>query len=100
MEKITKKKFREIIESSTTANIGRLPIKRFPLDKVDEFVTDERVASIEAPLWRTVKIKQTNSVMFSDESWLEFKSGAQYYQRGKLLFLHIPNWETIIYLVA
>lgn len=100
MEKITKKRFREIIESNTTANIGRLPIERFPLDKVDEFVTDERVASIEAPFWRTVEIKQTNSIMFSDKSWMEFKAGAQYYQRGKLLFLHLPNWQTMVYLVA
>lgn len=100
MEKITKKRFREIIENNKTANIGRLPIERFPLDKVDEFVTDERVAKIDAPFWRTVESKQTNSIMFSDKSWLEFKSGTQYYQRGNLLFMHIPNWQTIVYLVA
>lgn len=100
MEKITKKRFREIIENNTTALIGRLPIGRFPLDEVDEFVTDERVASLEAPFWRTVEIKQTNSIMFSDNAWLEFKAGAQYYQRDKLLFLHLPDWQTMVYLVA
>lgn len=100
MEKITKKKFREIIENNTTANIGRLPIGRFPLDKVDEFVTDERVASIEAPFWRTVQSKHTNHVYFSDKSRLDFKSGYEYFQRGKLLFVHIPNWQTMVYLVA
>lgn len=100
MEKITKKKFREIIENNTTAFIGRLPVERFPLDKVEEFVTDERVASIEAPFWRTVEAKQSNSIMFSDKAWVDFKAGTQYYQRGKLLFLHIPNWQTLVYLVA
>lgn len=100
MEKITKKKFREIIENNTTANIGNLPIGRFPLDKVDEFVTDERVAAIEAPFWRTVKSTHANHVYFSNNSRLNFAPGYEYFQRGKLLFLHIPNWQTIVYLVA
>lgn len=100
MNKITKKRFREIIENNKTALIGRLPIERFPLEEVDAFVSVERVASLEAPFWRTVEVKQTNSIMFSDEAWLEFKSGAQYYQRDNLLFLHLPNWQTMVYLVA
>lgn len=100
MEKITKKKFREIIENNTTAFIGRLPVERFPLDKVDEFVTDERVASLEAPFWRTVESKHANRVYFSDNSRFDFESGYEYFQRGKLLFVHIPNWQTLVYLVA
>lgn len=100
MEKITKKRFREIIENNTTANIGRLSVERFPLDKVEEFVTDERVASIEAPFWRTVTQRMSNGFIFSDNGRLDLQSGYEYFQRGKLLFLHIPDWQTIVYLVA
>lgn len=99
MERITKKGFREIIENNATANIGRLPADKFPLEKVDEFVTGERVAAIEAPFWRTVKVKGSRQVAFSDNSSFEFKAGAQYYQRDNLLFVHIPDWQTIVYLV-
>lgn len=100
MEKITKKRFREIIESNKTALIGNIQVNRMSLAEVDDFVTDERVKAIPNPQWRTVEIKQTNAVMFSNNSWMEFKAGAQYYQRGNILFLHLPNWQTMVYLVA
>lgn len=100
MEKITKKKFREIIENNKNALIGNFPVSKWTLEAVDEFATDERVNAITAPEWRVAVQKRSSSIIFSNGARLDFKSGDQYYQRGNLLFLHIADWQTMVYLVA
>lgn len=100
MEKITKKRFREIIESSTTALIGNINVNKMCLAEVDAFCTAERVNAIEAPLWRTATHKGANYTRFSNGSRLDYQSGQEYYQRDNLLFVFIPDWQTMVYLVA
>lgn len=100
MEKITKKRFREIIENNTTALIGNCPLSKMSLAELDEYATSERVDAIPMKNWRTVESKHSNHVVFSNNSRLDFQVGYEFYQRDNLLFVLIPGWQTMVYLVA
>lgn len=93
MEKITKKKFREIIETNQSAFLGSSFVNGNKLEflkgKLLKFDTSKLTE------FRTVKLSLSNSIAFSNDSWLYFNDCGKhkYYQEGNFLIYEVEYGE-------
>ena len=101
MEKITRKKFIELIKKGEHVFCGSVNSDKFTEEDTKKLLTDnrDRIAKmITENKTRTVIKEQSNGLQFTGGSWITFQAGDTYFQENNVLVARCNDgYFTMVY---